>query len=80
MVVLRRRSGKYNRPIHSAGEGFSNPLFGKTGPTAWLAPVFPYLLAGIFKTFRTQPGVSDCSPGFGLLFFRVDLHSYLFHC
>ncbi|HZW79138.1 MAG TPA: glycosyltransferase family 39 protein [Candidatus Deferrimicrobiaceae bacterium] len=31
------------------GEGFSNPLFGKTGPTAWLAPVFPYLLAGIFK-------------------------------
>jgi 4-amino-4-deoxy-L-arabinose transferase-like glycosyltransferase len=33
------------------GEGFSNPLFGKTGPTAWLAPVFPYLLAGIFKIF-----------------------------
>src|ERR1700683_1177120 len=31
------------------GEGFSNPLFGKTGPTAWLAPVFPYLRAGIFK-------------------------------
>jgi Dolichyl-phosphate-mannose-protein mannosyltransferase len=33
------------------GEGFSNPLFAKTGPTAWLAPVFPYLLAGIFKIF-----------------------------
>jgi hypothetical protein len=33
------------------GEGFSNPLFGKTGPTAWLAPVYPYLLAGIFKSF-----------------------------
>jgi len=33
------------------GEGFSNPFFGKTGPTAWLAPVFPYLLAGIFKAF-----------------------------
>ncbi len=33
------------------GEGFSNPLFGKTGPTAWLAPVYPYLLAGIFKIF-----------------------------
>src|ERR1700735_3367484 len=31
------------------GEGFSNPLFGKTGPTAWLAPVYPYILAGIFK-------------------------------
>jgi hypothetical protein len=33
------------------GEDFSNPLFGKTGPTAWLAPVFPYLLAGVFKLF-----------------------------
>src|SRR5580693_9094675 len=33
------------------GEGFSNPLFGKTGPTAWLSPVFPYLLAGIFRIF-----------------------------
>jgi 4-amino-4-deoxy-L-arabinose transferase-like glycosyltransferase len=33
------------------GEGFSNPLFGQTGPTAWLSPVFPYLLAGIFKVF-----------------------------
>jgi hypothetical protein len=32
-------------------QGFSNPLFGQTGPTAWLAPVFPYLLAGIFKVF-----------------------------
>jgi 4-amino-4-deoxy-L-arabinose transferase-like glycosyltransferase len=33
------------------GKGFSNPLFADTGPTSWLAPVFPYLLAGIFKIF-----------------------------
>jgi 4-amino-4-deoxy-L-arabinose transferase-like glycosyltransferase len=33
------------------GKGFSSPLFGDTGPTAWLAPIFPYLLAGIFKVF-----------------------------
>ena len=33
------------------GKGFSNPLFGDTGPTSWLAPVFPYLLAGIFRVF-----------------------------
>ena len=33
------------------GKGFSNPLFADTGPTAWLAPIYPYLLAGIFKIF-----------------------------
>jgi 4-amino-4-deoxy-L-arabinose transferase-like glycosyltransferase len=43
-------AGRIARSI-AQGEGFSNPLFGKTGPTAWLAPVFPYLLAGIFKIF-----------------------------
>lgn len=36
----------------AAGRGFSSPLrFFQTGPTAWLAPVYPYLLAGIFKVF-----------------------------
>ncbi|HEY6338693.1 MAG TPA: glycosyltransferase family 39 protein [Candidatus Sulfotelmatobacter sp.] len=43
-------AGRIARSI-ARGEGFSNPLFGQTGPTAWLAPVFPYLLAGIFKLF-----------------------------
>jgi 4-amino-4-deoxy-L-arabinose transferase-like glycosyltransferase len=43
-------AGRIARSI-TEGEGFSNPLFGKTGPTSWLAPVFPYLLAGIFKIF-----------------------------
>jgi 4-amino-4-deoxy-L-arabinose transferase-like glycosyltransferase len=47
---LGGESGRIARSI-AQGEGFSNPLFGKTGPTAWLAPVFPYLLAGIFKIF-----------------------------
>jgi len=40
------------------GEGFSNPLFGKTGPTSWLAPVYPYLLAGIFKIFGVYSDAS----------------------
>src|SRR5271155_4273887 len=47
---LGGEAGRIARSI-AEGEGFSNPLFGKTGPTAWLAPVFPYLLAGIFKIF-----------------------------
>lgn len=34
------------------GRGFSSPLrMVKTGPTGWFAPIFPYLLAGIFKLF-----------------------------
>jgi len=33
------------------GKGFSNPLWAETGPTAWQPPVYPYLLAGIFKLF-----------------------------
>ncbi|HLX82620.1 MAG TPA: glycosyltransferase family 39 protein [Terriglobales bacterium] len=33
------------------GKGFSNPLFADTGPTAWMTPVYPYLVAGVFKVF-----------------------------
>ena len=35
----------------AGGKGFSSPFQRDTGPTAWLAPVYPYLLAGIFKVF-----------------------------
>jgi 4-amino-4-deoxy-L-arabinose transferase-like glycosyltransferase len=33
------------------GKGFSSPLFGDTGPTAWMTPVYPFMVAGIFKIF-----------------------------
>ncbi|MBI3646723.1 MAG: glycosyltransferase family 39 protein [Acidobacteriales bacterium] len=33
------------------GKGFSNPLFEETGPTAWMTPVYPCLVAGVFKIF-----------------------------
>ena len=34
------------------GEGFSAPLrFFHTGPTAWFTPIYPYLLASIFKVY-----------------------------
>ena len=54
---LGGEAGRIARSIVQ-GEGFSNPLFGKTGPTAWLAPVFPYLLAGIFKIFGVYSDTS----------------------
>ena len=31
------------------GHGFSSPLAVDTGPTIWLTPVYPYVLAGVFK-------------------------------
>jgi len=38
----------------ASGRGFSSPLPRvQTGPTAWLTPVYPYLLAGIFKLVGT---------------------------
>lgn len=35
------------------GNGFSSPFRVDTGPTAWMAPVYPLLLAGIFRIFGT---------------------------
>jgi Dolichyl-phosphate-mannose-protein mannosyltransferase len=35
------------------GKGFSNVFRTETGPTAWLAPVYPLLLAASFKVFGT---------------------------
>ena len=33
------------------GQGFSSPLRVPTGPTAWMAPIYPLLLAGVFRFF-----------------------------
>jgi 4-amino-4-deoxy-L-arabinose transferase-like glycosyltransferase len=33
------------------GNGFSSPFRVDTGPTAWMTPVWPLILAGIFKLF-----------------------------
>jgi len=33
------------------GHGYADPFFGHTGPTAWVAPLYPLLMAGVFKVF-----------------------------
>jgi 4-amino-4-deoxy-L-arabinose transferase-like glycosyltransferase len=33
----------------ATGQGFSDPFQGHTGPTAWEPPLYPYLIAGVFK-------------------------------
>ncbi len=41
--------GRVARSI-AAGQGFSSPLRElDTGPTAWFTPIYPYLIAGIFR-------------------------------
>jgi hypothetical protein len=37
------------------GHGFSSPLIGMQGPTAWVAPVYPFLLALGFKLLSMNP-------------------------
>ena len=37
----------------ATGNGFSNPFRVETGPTAWMTPVYPLLLAAIFRLFGT---------------------------
>ncbi len=35
------------------GNGFASPFRVETGPTAWMTPVWPLILAGVFKLFGT---------------------------
>lgn len=42
----------------AAGKGFSSPFQKDTGPTAWLAPAYPLLLAGVFKVFGIYSAAS----------------------
>jgi 4-amino-4-deoxy-L-arabinose transferase-like glycosyltransferase len=50
-------AGRIARSI-AEGHGFSSPLFADTGPTAWMTPVYPYLVAGVFKLFGTYTKLS----------------------
>jgi hypothetical protein len=51
----------------ASGKGFSSPFQKDTGPTAWLAPVYPCLLAGIFKVF----GIYSLHSFFAALFLNI---------
>jgi hypothetical protein len=50
--------GRVARAI-AAGEGFSSPLLNaNSGPTAWFTPLYPYLIAGIFKLWGIYSATS----------------------
>lgn len=40
--------GRVGRAI-ATGRGFADPFDGQTGPTAWEPPLYPYLIAGVFR-------------------------------
>jgi len=42
----------------ASGRGFSDPYFAQTGPTALMGPVYPYLLAGVFRVFGIYSAAS----------------------
>ncbi|HPM42946.1 MAG TPA: glycosyltransferase family 39 protein, partial [Candidatus Omnitrophota bacterium] len=55
-VNLNRQLGfeyRYIAEAIVAGKGFSNPFNADTGPTAWMPPVYPFLLAILIKVFGT---------------------------
>src|SRR6266849_8702801 len=51
----------------ATGKGFSNPFRRETGPTAWLTPVYPFLVAATFKLF----GIFTVSSFFFLVFLNI---------
>jgi 4-amino-4-deoxy-L-arabinose transferase-like glycosyltransferase len=51
----------------STGQGFSNPFRKQTGPTAWLTPVYPLLVAAAFRVF----GAFTLGAFFGLVSLNI---------
>ncbi len=42
----------------ASGHGFANPFLAPTGPTAWESPLYPMLIAGVFRAFGIYSGLS----------------------
>ena len=49
--------GRLARSI-AQGQGFSSPTDLASGPSAWAAPVYPYVLGGVFRVFGVYSPVS----------------------
>ncbi len=49
--------GRIARAV-ATGRGYSDPFFAPSGPTAWCPPIYPLLLAGVFKLFGVYSSLS----------------------
>jgi hypothetical protein len=56
-MLFGEEMGRIARGL-ATGYGFSDPFRGHTGPTAWVGPLFPLLLAGVFKLFGVFTPIS----------------------
>ncbi len=56
-MLFGEEMGRIARAL-ATGYGFSDPFRGHTGPTAWVGPLFPLLLAGVFKLFGVFTPIS----------------------
>jgi hypothetical protein len=54
--------GRIARAV-ATGYGYANPFNGHSGPTAWTPPLYPLLMAGVFKVF----GVYTLTSGWMIL-------------
>ncbi len=63
---FEQETGSIARSI-ATGNGFSDPFGRSTGPTAWLTPVYPLLVAAAFKMF----GVFTIRAFFFLVFLNI---------
>ncbi|HUI83194.1 MAG TPA: hypothetical protein VL240_03175 [Candidatus Binatia bacterium] len=48
------------------GHGFSSPFGGNTGPSAWTAPAYPFVVAAAFRVF----GIGSYAAAFAILVFN----------
>jgi hypothetical protein len=63
--------GRIARSIFQA-KGFSSPTDLDTGPTAWAAPVYPYIIATVFKLFGLYTRLAE-PPGPGPSFLTLSI-------
>src|SRR6266446_10802614 len=56
----------------AVGKGFSSPFRRETGPTAWLTPVYPLLVAGVFRIF----GILSAKSFFVVVFLNTLFSSF----
>ena len=50
-------AGRIARAV-ATGYGYSDPFMGHSGPTTWIPPLFPLMLAGVFKLFGVYTPLS----------------------
>jgi hypothetical protein len=64
-MLFGEEMGRIARAL-ATGFGFSDPFRGHTGPTAWVGPLYPLILAAVFKMF----GVFTASSAWVILTFN----------